>query len=217
MLGALIGAGASLLGGMFGSNAAEDAAKAQERAARHALKLQREMWETGRADMMPWLDAGRTALGQYMSQLGLGDGATGPTNAFKETPGYQWRVSEGEKGVTSNLAALGMKNSGKALKALETFRQGIASDEYDKWLGRVGGVAGQGQQSANSMAGFAQNAGNMMGQTMQDAGQARASGYVGSANAMMGGLNSAANFIGQGFGSNSFRPTYNGFSSMLGM
>lgn len=212
MLGALIGAGASIIGGLFGKSSADKAAAAQAKAANKALKLQREMWQTSRSDMMPWLDAGRTALTQYMSQLGLGDGATGPTNAFKETPGYQWRVQEGEKGVMSNLSALGMKNSGKALKALESFRQGIASDEYDKWLGRVGGVAGQGQQSANSMAGYAQNAGNAMAGTIQDAGQARASGYVGGANAIMGGLNSAANFMGQAF--NSFGSP-NGFRNMI--
>lgn len=205
MLGALIGAGASLLGGLFGSSSADKAAKAQARAANNALKLQREMWQTSRSDMMPWLEAGKTALGQYMSQLGLGDGATGPTNAFKETPGYQWRVEQGEKGVMNNLAALGMKNSGKALKALESFRQGIAADEYDKWLGRVGGVAGQGQQQANSLGQMSSNAANSMSRSIQDAGEARASGYVGAANAWTQGLNSAASFLGQGFGSNSMR------------
>lgn len=213
MLGALIGAGASIIGGLFGKSSADKAASAQARAANNSLKLQREMWETSRADMMPWLDAGKTALGTYMGQL---DG-TGDPNAFKATPGYEFRVKQGETGVMNNLAALGMKNSGKALKALETFRQGIASQEYGTWMDRLAGVSGTGQQTGNSMAGYAQNAGNSMGQTMQDAGQARASGYVGGANAIMGGLNSAANFIGNGFGGNSFRPTANGFSSMLGM
>lgn len=213
MLGALIGAGASILGGIFGSSSADKAAAAQTQAANKALKLQREMWTTSRNDMMPWLDAGRSALTTYMGQLN----GTGDQNAFKATPGYEWRVQQGEQGVMNNLAALGMKNSGKALKALESFRQGIASQEYGTWMDRLAGVSGAGQQQANSMAGYAQNAGNSMGQTIQGAGQARASGYIGSANALTQGLNSAANFIGQGYGQNSFRPSYNGFSSMLGM
>lgn len=211
MLGALIGAGASLLGGLFGKSSADKAARAQADAANRATALQEKMWKTSRQDMMPWLEAGRTALGTYMGQL---DG-TGDPEAFKATPGYEWRVQQGEKGVMNNLAALGMKNSGKALKALESFRQGIASQEYGTWMDRIGGVAGQGQQQANSMAGYAQNAANSMGQSIQNAGQARASGYVGGSNALMGGLNSAANFIGQGLGANSFNPTAGGFRSMI--
>lgn len=214
MLGALLGAGASILGGLFGANAADKAADAQLQAAREATQLQRYMYDTSRSDMLPWLDAGKTALGTYMSELGLGEGATGPSNAFKETPGYQWRVQQGEQGVLNNLSAMGMKNSGRALKSLETFRQGIASEEYGNWLNRIAGVAGQGQQQANSMAGYSQNAANSMAGTIQDAGQARASGYVGSANAWTQGLNSAANFIGQGFGGNSFG-TSNGFRNMI--
>lgn len=211
MLGALIGAGASLLGGLFGASSAKKAANAQAQSAREARQLQKYMFDTSRADQMPWLDAGRTALSTYMGQL---DG-TGDKNAFQATPGYEFRVSQGEKGVLNNLAATGMKNSGKALKSLETFRQGIASDEYNNWLNRVAGVAGQGQQSANSMAGYSANAANSMAGSIQDAGAARASGYVGGANALTSGLNSAANFIGQGFGGNSFG-TSNGFRSMIG-
>lgn len=210
MLGALIGAGASILGGMFGKSAADKAADAQAQAANKALKLQREMWQTSRNDMAPWLQAGQSALGTYMGQLN----GTGDPNAFKATPGYDWRVKQGEQGVMNNLSALGMKNSGKALKALETFRQGIASQEYGGWMDRLAGVSGTGQQTSNSMAGYAQNAGNSMGQTMQDAGQARASGYVGGANSMMAGLSGAANFMGQAFGGNSFGSP-NGFRSMI--
>lgn len=201
MLGALIGAGASIIGGLMGKSSADKAAAAQASAANKALKFQKQMWETSRADMMPWMQAGQKALATYTGQL---DG-TGDPNAFKTTPGYEFRVKQGETGVMNNLAALGMKNSGKALKALESFRQGIASQEYGTWMDRLAGVSGTGQQTSNSMANYAQNAGNSMGQTMQDAGQARASGYVGGANAMMGGLNSAANFIGQAMGGNSMR------------
>lgn len=211
MLGALIGAGASLLGGLFGSSSAEKAAQAQADAANRATALQKRMYEQTRADQMPWLEAGKTALSTYMGQL---DG-TGDANAFKATPGYEWRVSQGEKGVMNNLAAMGAKNSGKALKSLERFRQGIASEEYDKWFGRVGAAAGQGQQASNSMAASSANAANSMSNTIQGAGEARASGYVGSANAWTGALNSAANFLGQGSGSNSFGSS-SGFRNMIG-
>lgn len=210
MLGALIGAGASLLGGFMSSRSAKKAAQAQLQAAREANQLQKYMFDTSRADMLPWLDAGKSALSTYMGQL---DG-TGDPNAFKATPGYDWRVKEGEKSVTSNLSALGMKNSGKALKALETFRQGIASEEYGNWMNRLAGVSGTGQQTSNSMAGYSANAANSMAGTIQDAGAARASGYAGSSNALTQGFNSAANFIGQAVGGNSFGSP-NGFRNMI--
>lgn len=203
MLGALLGAGASLLGGLFGKSAADKAADAQASAANKSLKLQREMWQTSRTDMMPWLEAGKTALGTYMGQL---DG-TGDRDAFKATPGYDFRVKEGEKGVLNSLSAMGMKNSGKALKSLESFRQGIASQEYGSWLDRIAGVAGQGQQQGNSMAGYSANAANSMSNSIQAAGAARASGYVGGANAMIQGLNGAANSFGQMFGGSGMFPS----------
>lgn len=216
MIGALISAGASLLGGLFGSNSADKAAQAQANAANRATDLQRYMYDTSRADTLPWLEAGKTALGTYMSELGIGDGAKGPSNAFQATPGYEFRVSEGRKGVLNSLSAMGMKNSGSALKALERFSQDIASEEYDNWLNRIAGVAGQGQNQANSNAQSSANAANSMGRTIQDAGEARASGYVGSSNALMAGINGAANSLGQYFGGGNSFGTPNGFRNMIG-
>lgn len=216
MFGALIGAGVSLLGGLFGGSSAKKAANVQAGAANRATDLQRYMYDTSRKDSMPWLEAGKTALTTYMSELGIGGGATGPSNAFQATPGYQFRVDEGKKGVLNSLSAMGMKNSGRALKALETFSQGIASEEYGNWLNRIAGVAGQGQNQANNNAQTSANAANSMSQTIQNAGEARASGYVGANNALMSGFNGAANSIGQFFGNNnnSFG-TAGGFRNMI--
>ena len=116
---------------------------------------------------------------------------------FRETPGYQFRVSEGEKGVLNNLAALGMKNSGKALKSLESFRQGLADQTYDNWLNRIAGVAGSGQTQTNTNNSQMLGTASQIGGLMQDAGQARASGYVGAANAWQNGIGGVANALGQ--------------------
>ena len=137
---------------------------------------------------------------------GMGGGSSGTSGTatatpqrqsnFMATPSYKFRVSEGEKGVLNNLSALGMKNSGKALKSLETFRQGIAADEYDKYLNRLAGLSGAGQVQSGNMGQMSANAANSMSNSINDAGAARASGYVNSANAMAGGINSAFNAIG---------------------
>lgn len=116
---------------------------------------------------------------------------------FTQTPGYQFRVQQGEQGVLNNLSALGMKNSGKALKALESFRQGIASDEYNNWLNRIAGVAGMGQTQTNQTNALSMQAASNMGNAYQDAGQARASGYIGAANAWSNGFNQVGNALGR--------------------
>ena len=110
---------------------------------------------------------------------------------FEASPGYGFRVNEGEKGVQNYLSANKMRLSGSALKAMERFRQGTASDEYgnffnrelagyqqteqDKqnYLGRIFQMAGFGPQSVNTaatagantasgVAGINSNAGNAL-------------------------------------------------------
>lgn len=120
---------------------------------------------------------------------------------FQETPGYQYNVEEAEKGVINNLSALGMRNSGAALKALTKTRMGLANQEYGGWLNRLASAAGMGQTQTNQSNALATNAATNIGQTYQDAGAARASGYVGAANAWGNALGGVANNIGGALGS----------------
>lgn len=200
---AIIGGGAALISGMMGANAAEKAAKAQTESADKALGLQTRIYEENKAASAPWLDAGKKALAQYQGELGLSTtGADGTPfqSQFQETPGYQFAVEEGEKGAVNNLAALGMKNSGAALKALTRFRTGLADQTYQNYLTRLGGLAtgGQQQAAADSAQGanYAANAGN----TIQQSGAARASGYVGAANAWQNSLANFSNMAGNMLG-----------------
>lgn len=197
-LAALISGGATILGGLFGSNAANKAADSQEKVARDALELQKAQVAQARLDATPWMDAGKKALTQYQGELGMG--APGFESQFKETPGYAYQVKEAEKGATNNLAALGMKNSGAALKALTKMRSGLADQEYGNYLGRISGLAGVGQNQVNQTNSMEQNSVLNQGQLLQDAGAARASGYAGSANAWIGGMNSFANNMGSALG-----------------
>lgn len=197
-LAALISGGASILGGLFGSNAANKAADSQEKVARDALELQKAQVAQARLDAAPWMQAGKTALTQYQGELGMG--APGFQSQFKETPGYQYQVDEAEKGAVNNLAALGMKNSGAALKALTKVRSGLANQEYGNYMGRISGLAGVGQNQVNQTNAMAQNSVLNQGSLMQDAGAARASGYAGAANSWISGANSFANNMGSMLG-----------------
>jgi len=193
-LAALIAAGGSIIGGLFGSNAADKAAKAQGDAANRAIDLQKATIAQARLDAAPWLDAGKKALSQYMGELGMG--GPGFTSSFEETPGYQFQVAEAEKGAVNHLGALGMKNSGAALKALTKLRSGLAAGERGNFLARLSGLAGVGQNAMESNNSANMNSALNTGQLMQDAGAARASGYVGAANAWTGALNNMGNTLG---------------------
>ncbi len=74
IIGPLLGAGASLIGGSMASSAAKKAAGAQEEAAREAVALgregldfQKEVFDISRADLDPYRASGAAALGTLNS------------------------------------------------------------------------------------------------------------------------------------------------------
>jgi hypothetical protein len=131
-------------------------------------------------------------------------------------PGYAWRRDQGAKTILRGLGR--QAGDGRALRGLEEFGQGLASQEYGNAYSRafnrfqtdranrlqpLQSMAGYGQSSTNSLMGagqnFASGAGNALGNYGQQAGanitgagNARASSYVGGANALNQG-------IGQGY------------------
>lgn len=179
-----------MIGAIISAFASNSAADAQASAAKKALKFQKKVYAQSREDMAPWLEAGQAALADIQSELGT---------SYEKSAGYDWQVKEGEKAALSNLAALGMTNSGAALKALTQYRQGLAQQDYDNWYAKKAGIAGAGQTQSSNLASVGQNFATQAGQQANNIGAARASGYVGVSNALNAGLNN----IGYGLGFNS--------------
>lgn len=226
---AAIGAAGSVASGAMGSSAANKAASAQERSANQAAQVQRDAITQSRIDSYPWALAGAQAMYTYMDELGIPrpenpilpdltagpmgtKGGTGQTaqspsqmamterRGFQETPGYQFQVQEGEKGVLNNLSALGMRDSGAALKSLTNYRMGVANQEYGNYLNRLAGVAGMGQSQVQSNNNTLMSGASNIGNAVQNAGAARASGYVGAGNAWGNALGGVTNSIGGALG-----------------
>jgi hypothetical protein len=199
----LIGAGASLISGWMQSNAANNAAAAQDAVGQRALDLQAKTIEQSRKDSLPWMMAGQGALQQYLGEMGLSDkGADGKAfqSQFTASHGYDFAVKEGEKGAVQNMAALGMKGSGAALKALTKFRQGLATGEYNNYMTRLGNIATGGQQQTSDQNSVAMQGAGMQSNTLSDIGAARASGYTGQANAWSGAMQGIGNTAGYALG-----------------
>ncbi len=58
------------------------------------------------------------------------------SDSFEESPGYQFRVEESERGLDRQLARGGGLFGGRALLELDRRRQGLASQEYDAYARR---------------------------------------------------------------------------------
>lgn len=181
--------GASVLGGIFGGSQAKKAANAQADAARYAADIGDKQFQQTRTDMAPWREAGGKAIGQLSDMLQ-------PGYDYTASPGYQFRLSEGLKGVEGSAASRGILHSGGTLKGINNYAQNMAAGDFGDQFNRVASVAAGGQQAATTLGQLgAQNA-RSAGDFATQAGNARASGYVGQANAFNGTLKNLTSLFG---------------------
>jgi len=133
--------------------------------------------------------ATREGADNYLSQMLAKRNAGGTEyQGFRATPGYQFRVGEGQKAIERSAAARGLQMSGSTMKDLTRFGQGIGSQEYGNFYNRLAGLAGAGQTaSGQGFAGF-QNQGNVLADLQLQKGNARASSYIGVGNALNSGI-----------------------------
>lgn len=121
---------------------------------------------------------------------------------FRNTPGYQFQMEEGEQALERQMAARGLGASGRAMKEALRFSQGLADQTYGQHFNRLGTLAGFGTSAAGQNAQMGQQYGNNMAQNRMAAGDARASGYINTANALNNGINQWGQWYGNsgGFG-----------------
>jgi len=239
ILGAVLGAGASLIGGAMASSAASKAASTQAKSADKATELQKQMYEEGVVRQKPFYEAGLTGQNRLMELLGLGGdpNAQGYGSAmrpfgmsdFEADPGYAFRMKEGLKGLDQQAAARGGLISGNALRGAQQYGQDLGSQEYQNAYNRyqtnranvlnpLQSLLGQGQSSANTLGSAGQTYASNAGSTMMAAGNARASGYTGSADAWNRALGGAAGTIVSGLNANQmYGSGYNPYNNYAGL
>lgn len=135
--------------GKTGAKAAEKSGQLQADSSQYAADLAQKQFEQTRADQMPWLEAGKGALGQLQDYIGNNNsfddkwggriesayqngqltGGLDPTK-FQTDPSYQFRKQQGMDGIQSSAAASGGLLSGAALKSLAGYNSDLASQEY---------------------------------------------------------------------------------------
>ncbi len=175
--------GGAVLGGMAGgsydasqlaSGAAEAAAKAgdleaaaaiyaadkQLEAVRQSNALLKESWQTGRADMMPWMQAGQWGLNELQNQLatpapffaGPSGGPTTPTNYSSYQPisptAYNAAMSERTAPLTNWISQQGGYSQGGTTQAQPQANFQVQQPSFqDVWSGGGGNLSGAGVPS----------------------------------------------------------------------
>jgi hypothetical protein len=105
---------------------------------------------------------------------------------FKESPGYQFVLSEGINALDKSAAAKGNLFSGASGKAISQYAEGLASQEYDNFLRRwyesltpYQSLAGLGLTSAQSSGQLGANTANALSNIALQSGEAKAAGILG--------------------------------------
>jgi hypothetical protein len=143
------------------------------------------------------VDPNSPDYGKYARDFGMAD--------YQADPGYQFRLSEGQRALSRGAAGRGGLVSGTSLKAMQDYAQNSASNEYANAFNRyqtnrsnqlnpLQSLMGAGQSSTNFLGqAGAQNA-STMGNYLTGGAAAQAAGQVGSANAITSGLGTYLNY-----------------------
>lgn len=182
---AVIGAYASYRASKKMSEASDRAARLAAEGQEKGIEWQKEMY----ADFRPYLMRGLKGYQELLED----------PQAYKKTPGYQFRLQEGLKAI--GIPDGGSKYlSGSQIKAATQYAQDYATGEYGLALQRegglagiAGGAAGAGAPYAGGIAGMYMQGAGLQGQYLQSAAAARASGYMGMSRAASQGIQSYQN------------------------
>jgi hypothetical protein len=202
ILGALIGAGANLIGAGIAArrNKQDNARINQAQTANTGILDTFETKYGGTFD--PSIATANTGAGLYADALGI-NGAEGngrATGAFQAGPGYGFAMDQGLQGVTRAASAGGMLASGNTMNAAQKYGQGLANQEYGNWLGRLAPYVGEQRTGLENKAALGSliSTGRMEN---NNAGIDRLQSNINGRQQNIGGfLGSAANLFGRAAG-----------------
>jgi hypothetical protein len=183
----------SLVGGIMGANAITSAQNS-------ANATQMQMYNQTRNDLLPYNTAGQTATTQEQSLLGLNgqDAANAAMSTYQTSPGYQWQMQQGLRGVDAGAAASGLLRSGATLKAEDTFASGLANSDFSNYYNRLSGISSLGESAAAQTGQAATATGQGIASTDTSGAAALASIYGNTAKSLGNQSNSLFNSLYSG-------------------
>lgn len=137
---------------------------------------------------------------QYANQNARG---ASEYQGFTATPGYQFRVDEGNNAINAMAGARGGLVSGATMQALQERGQNLATEEYGNYMNRLAGITDMGMGAAGHQANIGANYASGASNALANQGEARSAGIMGANNAIMGGINNGLSIWGYQQGLNS--------------
>ncbi len=183
----------SLWGSFSGSSARKAADEAYQKSTA-ALQggydegsgLVKQYYEQGRGDLNPYAQQGQKASGLLGRYLGL-DGADAQRQQLAQYAGQdpfrQFNEDNGLRALMRQWNGRGMMDSGNARLAMSRAQLERGSQDYNTYLGQLGGLNQQGFQASNQLAQMAGNTGGMLGQMRMGLGQQQAGNAIQYGNA----------------------------------
>jgi hypothetical protein len=197
------------------------AARAQEKGAERGMAAKERMFDKSMATQRPWLEEGERHLRSLSDEVMGGDFDVDPGQFefdYQQSPGYQFMMDEGLRGVERGAAARGDLQSGGTDVDMMRYAQGFAaqdygnqynraygefSDDYNRQLTRQGnrynrraGMAGVGQTAAGNVSGMQMQQGQNLSSGYMNIGNAQANRAMGMQNTMNPLINLGAQGLG---------------------
>lgn len=119
---------------------------------------------------------------------------------FRNSTGYQFRLGQGLDAVNGGYAGRGTLQSGAAMRAINDYGQGMASQEFGNWLGSLGNQQALGFSAASAQAGVGQNYANSLANIYQNQGANQANAALLKAQNTGQMFNSLGVLAGNAFG-----------------
>jgi hypothetical protein len=209
MWGSILGAGASIIGGMMGKDAANSAASAagdaQSYSALKQIEEQRRQYDETKALLAPYVTAGNGAVGAQQDLLGLGGAGAQEQAIYGLAYGPQMSamVQQGENAMLQNASATGGLRGGNFQETLAQFRPQLLNQMIQQQFSNLGGLTGVGANAAAGQANFGQQSSSNIQAALgqQGAAQAGVAMANGRNNAQFwGGLGQMGSMMGSGGG-----------------
>jgi hypothetical protein len=169
--GAVVGAGGSILSGMFSSNAAGKQAAAIRYQAELARQTALELDDKQRKDLQPYMNYGVKA-GDTL--IGMLTGGTDVGSVLNASPGYQWAETEGIRMLNRQLTARGQWGTGAGMETLARFAGQLTSDFESKFYDRLYNLTTLGANAGARAATNTVQTGNQLIGTQAQLGAAQA-------------------------------------------
>lgn len=177
--------------GKDAADAATQAAEVQRQGMEYAADIQKEMYDIGREDQMPWLEAGGRALTKLEEMMGKS-----PTfEDYQQSDYSKFIQQQGLDALEAKSRAGGYYNTGATSKDMMQYAQDISGKDYQQFLGNY-------YQSLNpymQMSGLGQQQAQILGQQGMQTGSQLGQYGIGAAQAQAGGITGAAQAQAQGF------------------